>query len=94
MIPARKNDPDGGIRAADISCGDESILAGPLDLTTAAARVAGVHVVVVEAGAGKYRRRCFFNLPGAQRAADRAIMDGHPARVVLCQLVPVSGGGK
>ncbi|MEW1982605.1 hypothetical protein [Pseudarthrobacter oxydans] len=52
----------------------------------------GVHVVVVETAAGKYRRRVYFNLPGAQRAADRAIMSGHSAHVILCQLMPVSGG--
>lgn len=53
--------------------------------------VAGVHVVVVDTSQGKYRRRAYFNLPNAQRAADRATMAGHSARIVLCQLVPVSG---
>ncbi|MET3949691.1 hypothetical protein [Arthrobacter sp. UYEF36] len=55
----------------------------------AAAMLTGVHVVVVETPEGKYRRRVYFNLPGAQKAADRAIMAGHHAFVVLCQLVPV-----
>jgi hypothetical protein len=58
----------------------------------AAALVTGVHVVVVETTAGRYRRRVYFNLPGAQRAADRAIMAGHSAHVILCRLMPVSGG--
>lgn len=58
----------------------------------AAAAVEGVHVVVVETPQGKYRRRVYFNLPGAQKAADRATAAGHPAHVILCQLLPVAGG--
>jgi hypothetical protein len=56
------------------------------------AQVSGVYVAVVEASGGKYRRRVYFNLPGAQKAADRAIAAGHDAQIVLCQLVPVVGG--
>ena len=58
---------------------------------SAAAVLTGVHVVVVDTPQGKHRRRVYFNLPGAQKAADRAIAAGHPAHVVLCQLVPVDG---
>lgn len=58
----------------------------------AAEVVAAVHVVVVETAEGKHRRRCYFNLPGAQRAADRAIAAGHEAHVVLARLEPVVGG--
>lgn len=56
------------------------------------AQVSGVYVAVVEASGGKYRRRVYFNLPGAQKAADRAAAAGHDAQIVLCQLVPVVGG--
>jgi hypothetical protein len=63
-----------------------------LDRTIAAALVTGVHVVVVETAAGKYRRRVFLSLKSAQAAADRAIMAGHPAHLILCQLMPASGG--
>lgn len=59
---------------------------------TAAGLVNGVHVVVVETPKGTYRRRVYFNLPGAQQAADRAVMAGHPAHIVLCQLLPVTEG--
>lgn len=59
--------------------------------STGAELVAGVHVVVVETTAGKYRRRVYFNLPGAQKAADRAIAAGHEAQIVLCQLTPSAG---
>jgi hypothetical protein len=59
------------------------------DKATATALVTGVHVVVVETTAGKYRRRVYFNLPSAQRAADRALMAGHSAHIILCQLMPV-----
>lgn len=57
-----------------------------------AGKVSGVYVAVVEASGGKYRRRVYFNLPGAQKAADRAISAGHEAQIVLCQLVPMVGG--
>ena len=56
--------------------------------------VAGVYVAVVEVRGEhvppRYRRRVFFNLPSAQRAMDRAVMDGLEAHVVLCQLMPAS----
>ena len=48
----------------------------------------GVHVVVVETTESKYRRRVYFSLPGAQKAADRAIMAGHAAHIILCTLQP------
>ena len=60
----------------------------------AAALLTGVHVVVVETAAGLHRRRVYFNLPSAQQAADRAIMAGHSAKVILCKLMPVSGGAE
>lgn len=66
---------------------------GTLDQIAGAALVTGVHVVIVETAAGKYRRRCFFSLAGAQKAADKAVMSGHSAQVVLCQLIPVPSGG-
>ncbi|WPU08088.1 hypothetical protein [Pseudarthrobacter oxydans] len=47
---------------------------------------------MVETPTGKHRRRVFLSLDSAQRAADRAIMAGHPATLILCQLMPVSGG--
>lgn len=92
MIQARENPLAGNQGAENISGGDTHSLAAALDKTTAAAQLTGVHVVVVEPQQGKYRRRVYFNLPGAQKAADRAIMAGHPAHVILCQLVPVAGG--
>lgn len=62
------------------------------------ALLAGVHVAVVQIkGSGqsgapiRYRRRVMFNLPSAQRAIDRATMDGLDASIVLCQLTPVNG---
>ncbi|XAS63113.1 hypothetical protein VUN84_12445 [Micrococcaceae bacterium Sec5.8] len=47
---------------------------------------------MVETAAGHHRRRVYLALDSAQRAADRAIMAGHSAHVILCQLTPVSGG--
>ena len=59
----------------------------------AAAFVAGCYVAVVqirgERVEPRYRRRTYWNLPSAQRAIDRARMDGLTAELVLCQLVPV-----
>lgn len=63
-----------------------------LSVTTASALVTGVHVVVVETPAGKYRRRVYLSLDSAQKAADRAIMAGHPSKVILCRLMPAMGG--
>ena len=57
--------------------------------------VAGVYVAVVQVRGDhvppRYRRRVFFNLPSAQRAIDRATMDGLDASMVLCQLIPAGG---
>lgn len=90
MTQTQESRPGHESKAA-VNLGTTSISA-TLDGTTAAALLTGVHVVVVETTAGKYRRRVYFNLPGAQRAADRAIMAGHSARIILCRLAPVSGG--
>ncbi|MGP5608643.1 hypothetical protein [Arthrobacter rhombi] len=60
------------------------------------ALITGVYVAVVQVRGDhvppRYRRRVMFNLPSAQRAVDRATMDGLDASVVLCQLAPVGGG--
>lgn len=91
MTQTRESRPAGNQAAEMFSGGNTPSLSAGLD-RTAAALVTGVHVVVVETTAGRYRRRVYFNLPGAQRAADRAAMAGHPAAVILCQLMPVTGG--
>ncbi|WP_427018611.1 hypothetical protein ACQCSX_08800 [Pseudarthrobacter sp. P1] len=44
--------------------------------------------------APRYRRRVYWNLPGAQRAVDRAAMAGMDASIILCQLVPAGGGAQ
>ena len=55
--------------------------------------VSGVYVAVVQVRGEhvppRYRRRTYWNLPSAQRAMDRAVMDGLEAHIVLCQLMPV-----
>ena len=59
--------------------------------------VAGVFVLVVtvpDDPEPRHRRRTFFNLKAAERAAARAITRGHRAEVVLCRLVPESYGGE
>lgn len=58
----------------------------------------GVHVLLVaqqQAGETRYRRSIFLSLNAAQKAADRAIMRGHAASIVLCKLAPTRefGGG-
>lgn len=91
MTQTRERRPVGDQAPNTFSGGnDPSLSAGTA--TAAVALVTGVHVVVVETAAGHFRRRCYFNLPGAQRAADRAIMAGHAAHVILCTLLPVTGG--
>jgi hypothetical protein len=92
MTQKRENPLAGNQGARTFSRGNTPSLTPKADETTATALVAGVHVVVVETVHGRHRRRVYFNLPSAQRAADRAIMAGHPANVILCQLMPVTGG--
>jgi len=92
MTQKRENPLAGNQGAETFSGGNTPSLSATTDRTTAAALVTGVHVVVVETNQDRHRRRVYFNLPSAQRAADRAIMAGHPAHVILCQLLPVSGG--
>lgn len=77
-------------KAAEISAGDVPILTD----SDVRGLVDGVHVVVVRTSEGRHRRRVLLNLPAAQRAVDRAILNGHSAHMVLCQLVVVSGGDK
>lgn len=59
--------------------------------------VTGVYVAVVQIRGDhvppRYRRRTYWNLPSAQRAVDKAVMEGLDASVILAQLVPVIGGG-
>lgn len=48
-------------------------------------------VAVVEVAEGKYRRRPYLTLAGAQNAVERAEARGVDARIMLCELVPVVG---
>jgi hypothetical protein len=52
-------------------------------------RLTGVYVLVLTIDEDHTRRRCYFNLPSAQRAADKAEQTGHAADIVLCALDPV-----
>lgn len=58
--------------------------------------VAGIYVAVVQVRGEhvpkRFRKRVYFNLPSAQRAIDRATMEGLEASVILCQLTPMEGG--
>lgn len=59
--------------------------------------VAGVFVLVVTVPSDpepRRRRRTFFSLKAAERAAARAVTRGHRAEVVLCRLVPETYGGE
>ena len=59
--------------------------------------VAGVFVLVVtvpDDPEPRHRRRTFFSLKAAERAAARAITRGHRAEVILCRLVPETYGGE
>ena len=69
----------------------------PLILPDSADLVAGVFVLVVtvpDDPEPRHRRRTFFSLKAAERAAARAITRGHRAEVVLCRLVPETYGGE
>lgn len=92
MSQERESRP-GTNRTAKISSGDDSSLPAAADyFTDAAIYVAGAYVAVVQTAHGKHRRRVFLTLSSASRAVDRAIEAGHAAEVVLCRLVPVTGG--
>lgn len=52
----------------------------------------GVLVLVVahhEDGEVRRRRRVFYSIAAAQRAADRAVERGHHPSITLCRLLPV-----
>ena len=51
----------------------------------------GVYVVVVETSDERMRRRVYLNLPGAQKAVQRAQERGHEARLFLARLDIVGG---
>lgn len=93
MTEARESRPVGETGRPKISDGDISILPATSDfLSGASLHVAGALVVVVDTSHGRHRRRVFMTVKSAQRAADRAIEAGHSAEIVLCRLIPVTGG--
>lgn len=51
-------------------------------------------VIVPDDPEPRHRRRTFFSLKAAERAAARAVTRGHRAEVVLCRLVPETYGGE
>lgn len=57
----------------------------------------GVYIVVAEVrtadGDRRFRRRFYANLPSAQRAIDRAVMNGREAYLYIGQVTIVGGDG-
>lgn len=93
MSRERESRPGGGTRTAAISSGDKASLPASADYyTDAAAHVIGAFVAVVETSHGTPRRRVFLTLKAAEATVLRARMAGHRASVVLCTLLPVTGG--
>lgn len=93
MTHPRESRPVAEAGRPEISCEDSPILPANADsFTGAAIHVAGALVVVADTGHGTHRRRVFLTVKSAQRAADRAIASGYDAEIVLCRLVPVTGG--
>lgn len=95
VIQAKRNRPAANGTAPKNSVSTDSLPDAVESRPDRAALVAGVYVAVVEVRGEhippRYRRRTYWNLPSAQRAIDRARMDGLEASMVLCQLVPVGG---
>lgn len=61
-------------------------------LPHAADLLEGVHVLVVAVDhpdGPRYRRRFMLSLDSAQKAADRAVMRGHRASIILARVAPV-----
>lgn len=75
------------------SGGTKTSLPAPADYyTEATAHVIGAFVAVVETSHGTPRRRVFLTLKAAEATVLRARMAGHRASVVLCNVIPVTGG--
>lgn len=59
------------------------------------AELSGCYVVVAQIKSPgpepRYRRRFYANLPSAQRAVDRAVMQGKDAHLILARLTVVGG---
>ena len=92
MTQERESRP-GTNRTAKIMSGDSSRQsAADGYYTEAAAGTIGAFVAVVETSHGTPRRRVFLTLAAAEKTVLRARMDGHRASIVLCNLLPVSGG--
>lgn len=91
MTQTQESRPGHESKAA-VNLATKSIPAAPDYYTEAAAHVIGAFVAVVESSHGTPRRRVFLTLAAAEKAILRARMAGHRANVVLCNLLPVSGG--
>lgn len=59
------------------------------DLDELAQHVNGTFVLVVQATAGQYRRRCFLTAAAAEKACRRAQARGENAEVILAELKPL-----
>ncbi|GAA3681895.1 hypothetical protein GCM10023081_19980 [Arthrobacter ginkgonis] len=99
MQPTKRNRPSDQAGTAPKNQGGDSVSTLP----DHAGLVAGCYVAIVQIRPRpgddfrRYRRRVLFSLESAQRAVDRAHMEGLDASIVLCQLVTVDprrlGGG-
>lgn len=91
-IPAHESRPGGGSEAAESVVATHSQATAPAPLAhltraDAARRLTDCYAVIV---AGKaVRKHLYFNLPAAQRAAERATARGAEAHLILVRLVPV-----
>lgn len=59
------------------------------DLDDMAATIGGAFAVVVEIHPGRYRRKVYLSLRGAENAARRARERGQSVRIVMAQLAPL-----
>lgn len=74
---------------------DSTIPRRGIDREVVEAKLNGCYVVVAQIkSAGpevRYRRRFYANLPSAQRAVDRAVMQGKDAHLILARLTVIGG---
>jgi hypothetical protein len=89
-LPNEVRPPGGQPRGAVDEAPGDGLSGATLPPAADIATACQAYVVLLLTPAGKYRRRVFLSLHSATAAIQRAQDKGQPARMVLCQLVPVA----
>lgn len=93
MIREQQSRPTGENGAALNNSSPDPILSRTIENGEAAEQLAGCLVLLVKVDNAHYRRRVFLSINAAQRALVAAREKGYSARVVACELHPLTVGG-